>query len=64
MAIYLIRRLRGDGLKQIGEQFQVKKYSSVSSVIERMNVAMANDRKLRDRIENLVTAMSKSQEQT
>jgi hypothetical protein len=36
MAIYLTRRLRGDGLKQIGEQFQVKKYSSVSSVIERM----------------------------
>lgn len=64
MAIYLTRRLRGDGLKQIGEQFQVKKYSSVSSVIERMNAAMANDRKLRDRLENLVTVMSKSQEQT
>jgi hypothetical protein len=34
VAIYLTRRLRGDSLKQIGEQFQVRKYSSVSSVIE------------------------------
>jgi putative transposase len=64
VAIYLNRRLRGDSLKQIAEQFQVKKYSSVGSVIERIKAAVENDRRLRSRIENLVSALSKSQEQT
>jgi len=64
VAIYLNRRLRGDSLKQIAEQFQVKKYSSVGSVIERIKAAIENDRRLRSRIENLVSALSKSQKQT
>ena len=64
VAIYLSRRLRGDSLKQIGEQFQVRKYSSVSSVIERMKTAMAKDGKLRSRVESIVFTLSKSQEQT
>jgi len=59
VAIYLNRRLRGDSLKQVAEQFQVKKYSSVSSVIERMKAAIKNDRRLRGRIEYLVSALSK-----
>jgi hypothetical protein len=45
------------------EQFQVNKYSSVSSVIERIKAAIGNDRRLRSRIENLVSALSRSQEQ-
>jgi len=64
VAIYLARRLRGESLKQIGEQFQIKKYSSVSSVIERTKTAMAKDRKLRNRVESIVSALRKSQEQT
>jgi REP element-mobilizing transposase RayT len=64
VAIYLTRRLRGDSLKQIGEQFQVRKYSSVSSVIGRMNTAITMDRKLRGRVEGLVSELYKSQEQT
>ena len=64
VAIYLIRRLRGESLKQIGEQFQMKKYSSVSSVIERIKTAMAKDGKLRNRVESIVFAISKNQEQT
>ena len=51
-------------MKQIAEQFQVKKYSSVGSVIERIKAAIENDRRLRSRIENLVSALSKRQEQT
>lgn len=64
IAIYLTRRLRGDSLKQIGAHFQLKKYSSVSSIIERMNEAIVKDQKLRNRIGKLVTVLSKSQEQT
>jgi REP element-mobilizing transposase RayT len=64
MAIYLTRRLRGDSLKSIGEQFQVDKYSSVSSVIGRLNAAMAEDRRLRKQVEKLIFVLNKSQEQT
>jgi putative transposase len=64
IAIYLTRRLRGDSLKQIGVHFKLKKYSSVSSIIARMNEAIAKDQKLRNRIEKLIVILSKSQEQT
>jgi chromosomal replication initiation ATPase DnaA len=54
VAIYLMRRVRGDSLRQIGEQFQMTKYSSVSSVIERMKVFLTKDRKLRVRMKNFM----------
>jgi chromosomal replication initiation ATPase DnaA len=47
MAIYLMRHLRGDSLEDIGREFKVSKYSSVSSVVERMKTRIAKDRKLR-----------------
>ena len=37
------------------------KYSSVSSVIERMKALLSNDRKLRVRVEKLISELSKSQ---
>jgi chromosomal replication initiation ATPase DnaA len=64
VAIYLTRRLTGDRLMQIADQYGVKKYSSVSSVIERMNASIAADRRLRERIEKLHLLIVKSQEQT
>ena len=64
VAIYLTRRLRNDTLKQIGEQFGIKKYSSVSSVIERTKSLISEDRKLKKKVENLLLQLSKSQEQT
>jgi REP element-mobilizing transposase RayT len=62
VGIYLMRRLRGESLRQIAEQFQMRKYSSVSSVIERMKAFISNDRKLRLRVESLISELSKSQE--
>jgi len=64
VAIYLTRRLTGNSLKQIAEQYRIQKYSSVSSVIERMKAMIAADRRLRKRIEDLSSLLSKSQEQT
>ena len=63
VAIYLMRRLRGDSLREVAEQFQIPKYSSVSSVIERIKVLFNKDRKLRVRVEKLISDLSKSQEQ-
>ncbi|UCE34591.1 MAG: hypothetical protein JSV40_01325 [Deltaproteobacteria bacterium] len=63
-AIYLIRRLRGDSLKEIGDQFQMNKYSSVSSVIERVKALISEDSRPKDRVGNIISRLSKSQEQT
>ena len=55
-------KLTGDSLKQIAEQYRIQKYSSVSSVIERMKALIAADRRLRKRIEDLYSFLTKSQE--
>ena len=52
-AIYLMRTLRGDALDQIGKEFHMNRYSSVSSAIQRMNARIAADRKLRRTIEKV-----------
>ena len=36
VAIYLLRSLRGDNLEGIGREFNMSRFSSVSSVVERM----------------------------
>jgi chromosomal replication initiation ATPase DnaA len=64
VAIYLMRHMRGDGLKEIGREFGVAAYSSVSSVIERTKAMIAKDRVFRHRVEELKEAINMSQEQT
>lgn len=64
MAIYLMRHLRGDSLEEIGREFKIAKYSSVSSVLERMKAMIAKDRKLRKRVVALKEEINMSQEQT
>jgi putative transposase len=64
VAIYLMRHLRGDSLEEIGREFGIAKYSSVSSVIERTKAMIAKDRKLRHRVEELKKGIDMSQEQT
>jgi chromosomal replication initiation ATPase DnaA len=64
VAIYLARRLRGDRLKEIGETFKIGGYSTVSSVVQRMKVGMESDGLLRKKVHNLISIISKSQEQT
>ena len=64
VAIYLMRHMRGDSLEDIGREFKVAKYSSVSSVIERMKTRIAKNRKLKMQIERLKEEINMSQEQT
>ena len=64
MAIYLMRHLRGDSLEEIGREFKIAKYSSVSSVLERMKAMIAKDRKLKKRVVALKEEINMSQEQT
>ena len=63
-AIYLVRRMRHDTLKEIGDEFNIQKYSSVSSSIERMKRQIDDDSKLGKRIDQLTKRFHQSQEQT
>jgi REP element-mobilizing transposase RayT len=64
VAVFLIRKLRRDSLKEIGRQFHVEKYSSISSIIERMKRQMLTDRDLKKRVDRVTDGVIKSQEQT
>jgi putative transposase len=62
MAIYLLRTLRGDNLEAIGREFNINRFSSVSSVVERMRVKISENRQLRKRVEELKISIQMSQE--
>ena len=64
VAIFLTRSMRGDSLRRIGEEYGVRKTSSVGSVIVRMKREMLKSKKLTDRVEGVQAKLSKSQEQT
>lgn len=64
VAIYLSRTLRGEGLHEICREYQLKKYSSASSVIERVRDQMSNDQQFRRRVEQLRLMLIKSQTET
>lgn len=64
VTIYLTRKLRRDSLKEIGRQFAMEKYSSVSSIIERVKRQILVDRNLKERVGRIANRVVKSQEQT
>ena len=57
-----MRHQRGDCLEEIGREFKIAKYSSVSSVIERTKAMMAKDRRLEKRVVKLKKDLNMSQE--
>jgi chromosomal replication initiation ATPase DnaA len=59
-----MRKLRRETLKDIGARFGMEKYSSVSSVIERLKKQIQKDKKLRQRVDKLQKVINKSQGQT
>lgn len=61
VAIYLTRRLRGETLGRIGEQYQMSRYSSVSSVMQRMKRLIDTDQALRKKVERIASQLTKSQ---
>jgi putative transposase len=64
VAVYLIRRLRNDTLKMVGAQFAIEKYSTVSSIVERVKYEMKVDKGLNRRVHDLTEKIVKSQRQT
>lgn len=64
VAIYLIRQLRGEPLKKIGERFNLRKDSSVSSVLERVQKKVDKDKKFSKRVEKIKEKLYKGQTET
>jgi chromosomal replication initiation ATPase DnaA len=64
VAIYLMRHLRCDSLKEIGKAFEIEKYSTVSSIVERVKKEIRKNSNFKKRIEKLIAKLGKSQRQT
>ncbi len=64
IAIFLMRNLKGGKLDDIGREFNVRQYSSVSTIIERTKQRAVKDRKFAKRIEQIKLDLKVSQEQT
>jgi len=64
VAVFLVRRLRGEKLEEIGRQFGFDKYSSVSSAIEKMKREISVNRRLRLRVKDIEKTLCNSQQQS
>lgn len=62
VAIYLMRRLRGDTLKEAGEVFGISKNSTVSSSVGGVKQAMNRNKGIRVRVEKIIQILIKSQQ--
>ena len=64
MAIFLLRPMKGSKMEEIGREFGMSSYSTVSKIIERIRNEVVNERRLRRHIEQLKHDLKVSQEQT
>jgi len=64
VAIYLTRMIRSDGLMDICKDYNLKKYSSASSIVENVKKKLLKDRKFRNRVNELSQKIIKSQPET
>ncbi|MDR4504915.1 MAG: transposase [Candidatus Scalindua sp.] len=64
IAIYLTRYMRRDSLKEIGKEFKVVKYSSVSSIIESVKSNLISNKKLKKHVDNIKRDLQLSYRQT
>jgi len=61
VALYLIRRLRGERLEDIGRGFNISKYSSASSAIEKIRKEILINARLKRRISKVEALLINSQ---
>jgi chromosomal replication initiation ATPase DnaA len=64
VAIYLTRMIRSDGLVDISKDYNLKKYSSASNIVENVKKKLLEDRKFRNRVNILRIKMLNSQTET
>jgi chromosomal replication initiation ATPase DnaA len=59
--MYLIRSLRAEPLMQIGANFGLTRYSSVSSAVIRVKAKLQKDKKLNGRLQDIENNIIKRQ---
>ena len=64
IAIYLVRQLCGKTLPDVGRDFGITNYSSVSSVVQRIGVRYRQNKILKKEIEIVMNKINKSQKRT
>ncbi len=64
LSIYLARKHSGLKLSEIGIEFGLEKYSSVSSIVIRTEQMISQDKKLKKRVEKIRSMLDKSQAKT
>ncbi|MCK5508688.1 MAG: transposase, partial [Desulfobacterales bacterium] len=64
IAVYLLRQIRGESLNNIGEQFNIKAYSTVSSILRRGSMLKKHDIKIKKRIGEIQNSINKGQQKT
>ena len=64
VAIYLTRMIRSDGLMDICKDYNLKKYSSASTVVESVKKKLSKDREFRNRVNELSKKLINSQPET
>ena len=61
IAVYLLRQIRGESLNNIGKLFNIKAYSTMSSILRRVSKLKKYDRKIKSRIEKIQDSINKGQ---
>lgn len=64
LAIYLARKHSGLSLAEIGSEFELEKYSSVSSIVTRTEQLLSQNKQLQKRVEKVRSILDKSQAKT
>jgi len=60
-AICLLRSLRGDNLEEIGREFNMSRFGSLSSVVEGVRGKISGHRQFRNCVEEIETVLKMSQ---
>ena len=61
VAIYLARQFRNDSLEEIGNEFSLNRYSSVSTALRRMKKILKKDQKMNNRVKEMEELIGKGQ---
>ena len=61
MAVYLLRQIRDESLTDTGKLFEIKAYTTVSSIIRKVAMLKKEDGKIKKQIERLQNNINKGQ---
>jgi len=61
IAVYVLRHIRGESLESIGKHFNIRAYSTVSSILRRVSKLKKNNRKIKNRIDTIKNIINKGQ---